>query len=177
LQPDPTRDALIWIASYDTFYNKPGVPLFDYKQLAKSGEDKRMLASWYSADWCTDPAFADLEPEARANPSMSSWPDGRAYIEQQRRRLPFFKFRRLHLNLPGVPDGSVFDPDVIVASVVKGRKALHPEDLAGITPKPRLHAHVDMSGGSSDHACLAIAFRDADRKKVVLAMEDYNGYW
>jgi len=59
-----------------------------------------MLFSWYSGVDCTDPKFADLEPELRANPSIASLPEGRAYLDQQRRRATH-KFRRLHLNLPG----------------------------------------------------------------------------
>ena len=87
LAPDPTRpDALTWITSYDTIYNAPGVPLHDLKRQALV--DPRMHFSWYSGDLCTDPAFALLEPEERANPSMASWPEGRAYLEQQRLRLP-----------------------------------------------------------------------------------------
>ena len=79
LAPDPTRrDALTWITSYDTIYNAPGVPLYDMKAAGKAGADQRMLFSWYSGDSCTDPAFADLPPEERANPSMGSWPEGRA---------------------------------------------------------------------------------------------------
>lgn len=171
LQPDPTRtDALMMIVSYDTFFNTPGVPLFDFKLLGKSGEDPRMHFQWYSADYCTDPAFADLPPEERANPSMASWPEGMRYIEQQRRRLPFHKFRRLHLNLPGSPEGSVFDPDGILAAIVPGRKALHPEDVVErCGGRPRLTAFVDMSGGSSDDAVLGIAYHDAKLKKCVLA--------
>src|SRR5215469_1470599 len=41
--------------------------------------------------------------------TLSSWPDGRGYIEQQRQRLPVHKFRRLHLNLLGAPDGAFLD--------------------------------------------------------------------
>jgi len=105
LAPDPTRaDYLAWVTSYDTIWSAPGVPLSDFKARGKAGTDPRMLFSWYSGDYCTDPAFAELEPELRANPSLSSWPDGRGYIEQQRQRLPVHKFRRLHLNLPGAPD-------------------------------------------------------------------------
>jgi phage terminase large subunit-like protein len=89
LQPDPTRlDALTWITSYDTIYNVAGVPLRDLKEIGKAGTDPRMMFSWYSGDYCTDPVFADLPPEQRANPSMSSWPDGVAYLLQQRTRLP-----------------------------------------------------------------------------------------
>ncbi len=68
---DPTRpDAITWITSYDTVYNNPGVPLHDYKRLGVEGGDPRMYFQWYSGDICTDPAFADLDPELRANPSF-----------------------------------------------------------------------------------------------------------
>ena len=137
LAPDPTRpDALTWIASYDTIWSTPGVPLFDLKRMADT--DPRMLFSWYSADLCTDPAFADLPPEERANPSMGSWPDGRAYLEQQRRRLPTHKYRRLHLNLPGAPDGAFLD--------VGGHHGVHRHRTATAAPsgaRPcRIRRHV-----------------------------------
>jgi phage terminase large subunit-like protein len=102
LQPDPTRpDSLMWITSYDSIFDEPGTPLHDLGAIGFAGSDPRMLFSWYSADRCTDPVFAELDGEARANPSMDSWPEGRDYIEQQRRRLPANIFKRLHLNLPG----------------------------------------------------------------------------
>jgi hypothetical protein len=106
LSPDPTRtDSLTWITSYASIYARAGAPLFDLMNIGKAGRDPRMLFSWYSGDYTTDLAFADLPPEQRANPSMSSWPNGQAYIDQQRTRLPFGRFRRLHLNLPGAPEG------------------------------------------------------------------------
>ena len=105
LQPDPTRrDALTWITSYDFITDEEGQPLHDLKKLGMSGTDKRLLFSWYSGDYCTDPDFADLPPEERANPSASSWPEGNGYLEQQRRRLPANIFRRLHLNLPSTSE-------------------------------------------------------------------------
>jgi hypothetical protein len=144
LAPDPTRvDALTWITSYDTIYNAPGIPLFDFKVIGKEGTDPRMLFSWYSGDYCTDPAFAGLEPELRANPSIASWPEGRAYLDQQRRRLPTHKFRRLHLNLPGSPNGAFLDQGAVLAAIVAGRRALPPQ------PGIKYSAFVDMSGGSS----------------------------
>ena len=125
LQPDPTRiDALQWITSYDTIYNTPGVPLHDLKQIGKAGGDPRMLFSWYSGDLCTDPAFAGLPPEQRANPSMASWPEGAKYLEQQKRRLPTHKYRRLHLNLPGAPEGAFLDQGKVLAAIVPGRRKL-----------------------------------------------------
>jgi hypothetical protein len=151
LQPDPTRrDALMWITSYASIYNTVGAPLHDLLEIGKAGADKRMLFSWYSGDYCTDPAFADLPPEQRANPSMASWVDGAAYLEQQRTRLPVGRFRRLHLNLPGAPTGAAFDQANVLRCVVTGRRSLPPE------ADRRYFAGVDMSGGSSDDAVLCI---------------------
>ncbi len=161
LAPDPTRaDALTWITSYDTIFNTPGTPLFDFKAIGKAGTDPRMLFSWYSGDYCSDPAFADLEPELRANPSIASWPEGRAYLDQQRRRLPTHKFRRLHLNLPGAPNGAFLDQGAVLDAIVTGRKSLPPQSSV------KHVAFVDMSGGSSDDATLSIAHRH-DRRAIV----------
>jgi hypothetical protein len=161
LAPDPTRaDALTWITSYDTIYNTPGVPLFDYKAIGKARSDPRMIFSWYSGDYCSDPAFADLEPELRANPSIASWPEGSAYLDQQRRRLPTHKFRRLHLNLPGAPNGAFLDQGAVLDAIVNGRKTLPPQSDIDYV------AFVDMSGGSSDDATLSIAHK-VDRRAVI----------
>jgi hypothetical protein len=169
LQPDPTRpDALQWVTSYASIYNTPGAPLHDLMAIGKAGTDPRMLFSWYSGDLCTDPAFAELEPELRANPSINSWPEGRAYLDQQRRRLPTSKYRRLHLNLPGAPSGAFFDQASVLAAIVSGRRALPPEAVH------RYCAFVDMSGGSNDDACLAIAHRQ-DRRIVVDLVEKQAG--
>jgi hypothetical protein len=170
LQPDPTRpDALTWITSYDTLYNTEGTPLFDLKRIGRSGSDPRMLFSWYSADLCTDAAFADLPPEQRANPSMASWPEGATYLEQQKRRLPVNKFRRLHLNLPGAPEGAFLDQGAVLAAIVEGRRALPPE--SGQT----YAAFVDMSGGSADDAVLAIAHKVEKRIIVDLVEKQAGG--
>lgn len=169
LQMDPSRPAsLQWITSYDTIYNAPGVPLFDLKQLGKAGDDERMLVSWYSADWCTDPNFAELEPLLRANPSVNSWPEGLKYLEQQKRRLPSNKFRRLHLNMPGSPSGAFFDQGMLLAAVVTGRKSLPP------APNKQYRAFVDMSGGSKDEAVLCIAHREG-RVSVIDRIEKQPG--
>jgi hypothetical protein len=158
---DPTRkDALTWVTSYDTVYNTPGIPLHDFKVIGKAGSDPRMLFSWYSGDYCTDPDFADLEPELRANPSIASWPEGRSYLDQQRRRLPTHKFRRLHLNLPGSPSGAFLDQGALLDAIDNGRVSSPPQ--TGI----RYYGFVDMSGGSSCDAALAISHRDG-RKAVV----------
>jgi len=169
MQPDPTRsDALVWITSYASLYNRAGAPLHDLMQIGKVGADRRMLFSWYSGEYCTDPKFADLSPEERANPSMASWTDGPAYLAQQRMRLPFGRFRRLHLNLPGAPEGAAFDQGKVLACIVPGRRSLPPE------PEVRYRAFVDMSGGSSDDAVLAIGHR-RDRTAVLNLVEKQSG--
>ncbi len=161
LAPDPTRpDVLTWVTSYDTIYNTPGIPLYDFKEIGKAGADPRMLFSWYSGDLCTDPDFANLEPELRANPSMESWPEGRAYLDQQRRRLPSHKYRRLHLNLPGAPNGAFFDQAKVISAIVVGRKSLPRKD------EVQYRAFVDMSGGSSDDAVLSIGHEENGRVVV-----------
>jgi hypothetical protein len=161
LQPDPTRpDCLQWVTSYASLFNTAGAPLHDLMQIGLTNKDPRLLFSWYSADHCTDPAFADLPPEQRANPSMASWPDGLGYLETQRARLPTGRYRRLHLNLPGSPEGAAFDQGAVLRCVVTGRRSLSWQDGT------RYIAAVDMSGGSNDDAVLCIAHLDG--KTVVL---------
>ncbi len=87
-----------------------------------------MWFAWYAADFTTDPDFKkDTDPETRANPSRASWAD-QGYLEQQRRRLPAYKYRRLHLNLPGLPEGSAFQPDPIFNAITRGVLVRQPED-------------------------------------------------
>jgi hypothetical protein len=162
LAPDPTRrDALTWITSYAGIRHAPGVPLYDLLTSAKRGEDKRLYFSWYAADFSTDPGYQDLPPEAKANPSMASWGND-GYLAQQKRRLPTHKYRRLHLNLPGAPDGAAFSGEHVMTAIVSGRKRVPPQ--AGV----RYRAWCDMSGGSADDACLAIVHFDAGTKRVIL---------
>lgn len=161
MAPDPTRhDCLEWITSYNSLFNAPGVPLHDLLNAGKRGDDPRMYFSWYAGDFTTDPKFENATPEERANPSMASWnnPD---YLVQQQRRLPTHKYRRLHLNLPGMPDGAAFDAERVLACVVDGRTHLPPQhdiNYAGF---------VDMSGGSSDDATLGIAHATEDGRVVL----------
>jgi len=166
MQLDPTRpDALMWITSYASIYHKPGVPLFDLIASGKKGQDQRMLFSWYAADFCTDPAFADAAPEDKANPSRGSWADPH-YLEQQQTRLPSHKYRRLHLNLPGLPEGSAYTAEMVMAAIARGIRVRPPED--GVT----YFAFVDMSGGSVDDAVLGIGHQDADERAVLDRLVD-----
>ncbi len=163
MQLDPHRpDALMWITSYASLYHKPGVPLYDLMQRGKAGRDPRMLFSWYGADYCTDASVQHLDPESRANPSRGSWADPQ-YLDQQRSRLPTHKYRRLHLNLPGLPEGSAFQVVPISDSIARGVTLRDPEYLGD----RQYHAFVDMSGGSSDDAVLAIGYRDPEGQAVV----------
>jgi phage terminase large subunit-like protein len=164
LAMDPTRpDAMMWITSYVGIRHAPGIPLYDFMAAGKRCDDARMYFSWYAGDYTTDASLADAEPEARANPSIASF--SADYLAQQRKRLPNHKFRRLHLNLPGAPDGAAFDGDKVMAAIVTGRKRLLKEDARG-----GLKAFVDMSGGSSDDAVLAIAAWDDARRVAVLCV-------
>jgi hypothetical protein len=171
LAPDPSRlDALIWITSYAGLRHAPGIPLYDLMRAGKAGDDPRMFFSWYGADFTTDPAFAgdDVTPEQCANPSMASWGND-GYLDQQRRRLPTHRFRRLHLNLPGAPDGAAFSGEHVMAAIVTGRKRLQP------VPRVLYRAFVDMSGGSSDDAVLAIGHRDEGGRVVLDLIEAQSG--
>jgi hypothetical protein len=161
LAHDPTRhDAVQWITSYASIYHRPGVPLFDLFGRGKSGKDRRMYFSWYAADLCTDPNFADLPPEEKANPSRKSWGDD-DYLTTEQGRLPSHKFRRLHLNLPGSPEGAAYSAEKIMDSIDRNVTVWPPEK--GIT----YQAFVDMSGGSNDDAVLAIAHKDRDGKAIL----------
>jgi hypothetical protein len=171
LSPDPTRrDVLVWITSYNTMRFAPGVPLHDLMQLGRAGTDDRMFFSWYAADFTTDPALAgeEVSPEERANPSMSSW-DNPNYLDDQRCRLPAHRFRRLHLNLPGMPDGAAFSGEHVLAAVARGRRRL--PRAAGV----RYFGFVDMSSGSNDDAALALAHRDKAGRIIVDLVVTQNG--
>jgi len=167
LAGDPTRpDSLMWVTSYASVFNSPGAPLFDYYQRGVRGADARMLFSWYSADHCTDPDFAELPPEQRANPSMASWGNDE-YLAEQRIRLPAHKFRRLHLNLPGMPDGGVFDPTIVIDSIPENIRQR--ERLLEINGGPvSYRAFADHNLGGADTATIAIAHYDIRTNHVVL---------
>ena len=159
LSPDPTRlDVLTWITSYAGIRHAPGIPLHDLLRIGKAGDDPRMYFTWHAADYTTDATLAgdDVAPEVRANPSMAAWGNDK-YLTDQKRRLPTHKYRRLHLNLSGAPDGAAFNADVVMDAIVTGRKQLQPN--AGC----QYYAFVDMSGGSAADAVLGIAHGEDDR--------------
>jgi phage terminase large subunit-like protein len=161
LQPDPhRRDCLVWVTSYDSVLDEPGTPLHDLKKLGMAGSDERFYFSWYSGDHVTDPDFAGLEPELRANPSMSTWPEGRSYLDQQRLRLPDNIFRRLHLNLPATAS-SFIDMARWDACVDEDwREVLHDKSL-------RVYAGAD-AGHKHDSSAVAAVYYDEDEKRVKL---------
>jgi hypothetical protein len=155
-------DTLTWMASYSPLVARPGIPIVDYLEMGKRGEDPRFYLSWYDAAWSTDPAFRDssLSAERRANPS---WEDDReAYLKQQKRRLPAAQYKRLHLNLPGPAKGAKFDPESVLAAVARGRKRLPYDETL------EYFAAVDHSGGQNDAAVLAIGHRDPETERIIL---------
>lgn len=162
--PDPTRESLTWVASYNTLYWRPGAPLYDMLQRGWKSTDAQMYFSAYTSSKTTDPDFADAEPERRANPSMDEWQDSGAYLKAEKIRLPSHMYRRLHLCEGGLPEGSAYTVEAIDAAIERGIKVRPPQ--AGI----EYVAFVDMSGGSSDDATLAISHIDGDAEngKAVL---------
>jgi hypothetical protein len=165
MQPDPTRpDALTWITSYASIYHKPGVPLFDLCQQGRAGRDPRMVFSWYAADYTTDPDFANADPETRANPSRGTWVDP-DYLLQQRGRVPAHVYRRLHLNLPGLPEGAAYTAERVMDAIARGvaSRPLDPSDVV-------VAGFVDMSGGSNADAVLGIGALTADDHLVILRL-------
>jgi hypothetical protein len=130
-----------------------------------NGGDPRMFFSWYGADYTTDPDFVDLPPEEKANPSMASWADA-GYLAQQQGRLPSHKYRRLHLNLPGLPEGSVFTAEAVMGAIDRGVRIRLPGEASSHV------GFVDMSGGSNDDAVLAIAHKDLAGRAVLDRLVD-----
>jgi len=143
------------------------VPLFDLLKTAWAKTDPHMYFSYYAADKTTDPDFFDKTPEERANPSMSSWTN-KNYLEQQRQRLPSHKFRRLHLDLPGLPESSAFSAEKISDAIERGIKVRPPQERVSY------FAVVDMSGGWNDDAYLAIAHRENGRAVLDLCINRGN---
>lgn len=156
LELDRTRpDAMQWFASYASIYRMPGVPLNDILRQHEKGADPRLYVSWYSGT---------IE---EANPSLNG-PIGPTLddIEDARRSLPSWIFRRLYHNLPGQPDGSALSAERVEDCIVRGRKALPP------SPGIQYAAFVDMSGGGADDSTLAIGHLDGQGKAVLDVLLD-----
>jgi hypothetical protein len=151
LELDRTRpDAVASYASYASLSRHAGVPLVDMLKQHERKSDPRLYVSWFSGS------------VDEANPAMQT-PLGptRESIEDARRALPSWIFRRLYQNLPGQPDGAAFDADILEAAVISGRKMLPP------IPSTDYQAFVDMSGGGADDSTLAIAHLSAEGKAVL----------
>lgn len=162
LAPDPTRhDAMTWVTTYASLYHAPGYPLFDLLRQAKKGDDPRFYFSWYASDYVTDSTLENKTPEEKANPSMESW-DNPGYLPQQKKRLPTGKYRRLHLNLSGMPQGAAFDLVKVMDSIIEGLTVISRQEDIWYT------AFTDISGGSRDDGAFALAHYDKTRKKYVL---------
>ncbi|HEX3861069.1 MAG TPA: hypothetical protein VHY35_05200 [Stellaceae bacterium] len=179
LSPDPTRhDALVYFTSYAPIRFADGIPLYDLFHAGKRGDDPSYHFAWYGGDFTTDPEFdrPELTQEQRANPSMASWGNN-DYLREQEKRLPRHRYRRLHLNLPGTPDGAAFDAGSVLDAIISGRRS------AIIPDGARPVAAVDMSGGAHDDATLSIAYRALDQgprrtntHRIVLAhLSSQNG--
>ena len=72
-------------------------------------------------------------------------------VEDARRSLPSWIFRRLYHNLPGQADGSARNAETVEDCIVRERKSLPP------VPSVTYAAFVDMSGREADDSRLAIA--------------------
>jgi len=155
LAPDPTRVGVMqWITSYSPLIARPGAPLTDLYKMCRDGKALNTLFSWYAADFGTDPNFNELETaEERANPSIASFQPG--YLEDQRSLLPSRYYQRLHLNLSGSPEGAILDAGKLDACIIRERRSIAPD------PHKKYTGFVDMSGGSGDDACLAVAHVEA----------------
>ena len=138
LELDRTRpDAVQYFASYASMYRHAGVPLVDMQKQHETKSDPRLFVSWYAGS--IEEASPGLDPATRES------------IEDAKRSLPSWIFRRLYLNLPGQPDGAAFDAEHVEAAIIPGRKVLRPQ------PGVALRAFCDLSGGRNDDATLAIA--------------------
>lgn len=145
LELDRTRpDAMQWFASYASMYRHKGVPLVDIQRQHEAGADPRLFVSWYSGT------------VEEACPSLNTPYGPRTEdIEDAKRSLPSWIFRRLYLNLPGQPDDAAFDAEQVESAIVPGRTVLPPQPTLSYT------AFCDLSGGGGDDATLAIAHENS----------------
>jgi hypothetical protein len=70
----------------------------------------------------------------------------------------------LHLNLPGLPEGSAFSAEKIEDAIERGIKVRSSQERVSY------FGFVDMSGGSNDDACLGIAHKENGRAVLDLCI-------
>jgi hypothetical protein len=105
MQFDPTRtDAMQWITSYASIYHRPGVPLFDL--LATASVAPIGVCSSHGMPLTTAPIRLSRIYRRRRKLIRHGKLGDQGYLAQQQSRLPSHKYRRLHLNLPGSPEGA-----------------------------------------------------------------------
>jgi len=149
LQLDPSRpEALMWICSYAGYDQRAGVPLWDLYQSGLKGTDARMYFSWYDGD--------------HANPSTLVTP---AYLEQQRIRLPWHIFQRLHRNIWTSGLGSLWSLEEWDGCVDADHRPLLP-----VKSLP-LFIGVDASTKRDRSACVGV-YREGNRIKLA-----FSRYW
>ena len=150
---------------YASLFHRPGVPAFDLIASARRAPTRGCSSLGTAATTPPTRSSRTKSPEERANPSMASWEDP-GYLEQQQRALPCAQVPRLHLNLPGLPEGSAYQAESSwTRSSAASRCARRKRRLA-------YFAFVDMSGGSNDDAVLAIAHKDPDGRVVLDVLQD-----
>jgi len=151
LEIDRTRpDARQLFLSYASPYRHAGVPLIDMLKQHEAGTDPRLFVSWHAGS---------IE---EANPSLNG-PLGPTMedILQAQRSLPSWIFRRLYLNLGGMPDSAAYDADAVEGCIITGRTVLPPKTCV------EYYGFVDMSGGGSDDSTIAIAHKGKDGKLIL----------
>ena len=144
LELDRTRpDVVASFASYAALSPSPGYPLNDMLKQHAEKTDPRLYVAWYAG------TIEDANPclDTPLGPTLEA-------IDDARRSLPSWAFRRLYLNLPGQPDSAAFSAQAVQDCVIKGRHVLAPQD--GV----RYQAFCDMSGGGADDATLAIGHEE-----------------
>ncbi len=164
MAPDPTRkDVQVWITSYASIHHRPGIPLYDLFTRGQQGLDPKMYFSWFAGDYCTDPDALAGTPEERANPSLASFDP--EYLAQQQLRLPAHKYRRLHLNLPGAPEGAAFQPESVMDAIERGVRQ------RPYIPGMKYVAFCDHSHGSGDDTTLGLGHEEGTRHIVDLVVK------
>ena len=162
LQPDPTRQSLTWITSYNSIYHQPGVPLFDMLKHAWAGTDARMYFSYYASDKTIDPDFS--QDSGGAGQPKHGELDEQELSRPAAAAAALSQVRRLHLNLPGLTERSAFSAEKIEDAIERRTKVRPPQE------RVTHFGFVDMSGGSNDDACLGIAHKESGRAVLDLCI-------